>query len=318
MRIVIIGGTGHIGTFLVPRLVSAGYEVVSVSRQKRAPYQSHPAWNLVKQMAMDRVAPDEKKLFGKQILALKPDVVIDMICYTQDQAQDLVEALHGRVQHLLCAGTIWVHGRSGQVPADETQPRRPLGTYGIHKAACESYLLSAARQTGFPVTVLHPGHLVGPGWAPLNPAGNFNPEVFKKLARGEEVILPNLGLETLHHVHADDVAHAFVQAINNRDRVAGESFHIVSERALTLREYAKGVAAWFGQEARLKFLPWEKWKDTASESDARATWDHITHSSNCSIAKARKLMDYQPRYSSLQAVREAVKHLFDNDYAGLQ
>ena len=31
-RIVIIGGSGHIGTYLVPRLVSAGFEVVSVSR----------------------------------------------------------------------------------------------------------------------------------------------------------------------------------------------------------------------------------------------------------------------------------------------
>ncbi len=318
MRIVIIGGTGHVGTFLVPRLISAGHEVVSVSRRKRAPYQSHPAWNLVSQVVMDRVESDEKNLFGEQVLALKPDVVIDMICYTQNQAKDLVEALKGRIQHLLCAGTIWVHGHSEQVPTDETQPRRPLGAYGIHKAACESYLLSVARQTGFPVTILHPGHLVGPGWAPLNPAGNFNPEVFKKLACGEEVILPNLGLETLHHVHADDVAHAFVQAINNRNRVVGESFHIVSGQALTLREYAAGMAAWFGQEVRLKFLPWEKWKDTVSESDARATWDHIAHSSNCSIAKACKLMDYQPRYSSLQAVREAVKHLFDNDYTGLQ
>jgi tetracycline resistance efflux pump len=27
MRVVIIGGTGHVGTFLVPRLVMAGHEV---------------------------------------------------------------------------------------------------------------------------------------------------------------------------------------------------------------------------------------------------------------------------------------------------
>jgi len=34
MRVVIIGGTAHVGTFLVPRVVLAGYEVISVSRQK--------------------------------------------------------------------------------------------------------------------------------------------------------------------------------------------------------------------------------------------------------------------------------------------
>jgi len=36
-------------------------------------------------------------------------------------------------------------------------------------------------------------------------------------------------------------------------------------------------------------------------------WDQIAHSPNCSIAKVRRLLGYyQPRYSSLQAVREAV------------
>jgi nucleoside-diphosphate-sugar epimerase len=31
-RVVIIGGTGHVGTYLVPRLVCAGFEVINVSR----------------------------------------------------------------------------------------------------------------------------------------------------------------------------------------------------------------------------------------------------------------------------------------------
>ena len=28
MRVVVIGGTGHVGTFLIPRLIHEGYEVV--------------------------------------------------------------------------------------------------------------------------------------------------------------------------------------------------------------------------------------------------------------------------------------------------
>ena len=83
----------------------------------------------------------------------------------------------------------------------------------MQKAAIEAYLLDMARRGGLPATVLHPGHIVGPGWAPLNPAGHFNPAVFAQLARGEELALPNLGLETVHHVHADDVAQAFERAI---------------------------------------------------------------------------------------------------------
>ena len=40
MRIVIIGGTGHVGTYLMPRLVEAGHEVVCLSRGQREPYQA--------------------------------------------------------------------------------------------------------------------------------------------------------------------------------------------------------------------------------------------------------------------------------------
>jgi nucleoside-diphosphate-sugar epimerase len=118
-------------------------------------------------------------------------------------------------------------------------------------------------------------------------------------------------METVHHVHAEDVAQSFIKAINNRNNAIGESFHVVSPQALTLRGYATAMAEWFGREAKLKFLPWEKWKHTVSEKDADATWDHIAHSPNCSIEKARKQINYNPRYTSLQAVQEAVKYLLE-------
>jgi nucleoside-diphosphate-sugar epimerase len=56
-------------------------------------------------------------------------------------------------------------------------------------------------------------------------------------------------------------------------------------------------------------MPFEQWRATVSEEDAERTWDHIAHSPNCSIAKAQRLLDYQPRYTSLQAVFESVDWL---------
>jgi len=312
MRVVIIGGSGHVGTYLVPRLVEAGHEIVHISRGQNSPYQAHTAWEHVRQVTADRQAEDQAGIFGKRVLDLHPDAVIDMICFTLDSARQLVEALRGEVQHLLHCGTIWVHGPKVQAPTTEEQPRRPFGEYGIQKAAIEAYLLDQARRAGFPATIIHPGHIVGQGWKPINPAGNLNPEVFAQLARGEELCLPNLGMETLHHVHADDVAQAFMLAVAHHSAAVGESFHVVSPAALTLRGYAEAMAAWFGQPANLGFLPWEEWKKNVSEADAAATWDHITHSPCCSIAKAESLLNYRPRYSSLQAIYEAVTWMIEH------
>jgi nucleoside-diphosphate-sugar epimerase len=312
MRVIIIGGTGHVGTYLVPYLVEAGHEVINLSRQQRKPYRPGPAWKEVRQVNVDRVPEETAGTFGGRVSDLDPDVVIDMICFKLESAGQLVEALRGKVQFFLFCGTIWVHGPSMVVPTTEQQPRRPFGEYGIQKAAIENYLLEQARRNGFPATILHPGHIVGPGWSPVNPAGHTNPVVFEKIARGEELALPNLGLETVHHVHADDVAQIFMKALANWSTAVGESFHAVSPAALTLRGYAESVADWFGQSANLRYLPWEEWRTTVSAEEASGTWDHISHSPNCSIAKAQRLLDYRPRYSSLQAVFESVDWLIQN------
>jgi nucleoside-diphosphate-sugar epimerase len=311
-RVIVIGATGHVGTYLVPRLVEAGHEVVAISRGQAEPYRLHRAWRNVERRQMDREALEKERRFGREIQALKGDVVIDMICFTLESARELAEALSGNVSHFLHTGTIWTHGFSAVVPTPEEAPKRPFGEYGIQKAAIEDYLLEKARLSGFPATLIHPGHIVGPGWTPLNPAGHFNPNVFSTLARGETLVLPNFGLETVHHVHADDVAGLFMSAIANWNASVGESFHAVSEKALTLRGYAEAMAHWFGQESKLEFLPYDKWAEGQPREEAAATWEHIARSPNCSMAKARRVLGFSPRYTSLQAVQEAVEWLIAN------
>ena len=322
MRVLIIGGSGHIGTYLVPRLVESGHEVINVTRGQSKPYLPHAAWSAVQSVIIDRESADKDGTFGAKIAAYKPDVVIDLVCFTPESARQIVEALNGRVQHFLHCGTMWVHGYPTQHPVTEDMPRKPfpkynftvtdidpylLTDYGVQKAAVETYLHEMARRAGFPATILHPGHIVGPGHQPVNPQGNDNLQVFQKLANGAELLLPNLGLETVHHVHGDDVAQAFMLALQNWSVSVGESFHVVSGAALTLRGYAEAIAAWFGQEANLRFVSWDEFCRLVPEHDWSMTWDHIAHSPNGSIAKARKLLGYEPRYTSLQAICECLQ-----------
>jgi len=309
MRVVVIGGSGHIGTYLIPRLISNGHEVINVSRGSHRPYRMSGLWGSVTQVTIDRMIEEKNGTFGKAIRELNPDAVIDLICFTQESGEQLVTGLAGSIQCLLVCGTIWVHGYGTEIPLTEDSPRHPIGDYGIRKAELESFLLREARKNGFPVSILHPGHIVGPGWRPVNPQGNLNLTVFEKLAHGEELVLPNNGLETLHHVHADDVAQSFMRALASFSTARGEAFHIVSEQALTLRGYAEAVASWFGRRANLSFVPWHALKEMLNPEDAAETADHIFHSPSVSIEKAKRLLGYRPRYSSLEAIRESLEWL---------
>lgn len=311
MRVVLIGGSGHIGSYLVPRLLESGAEVVNVTRGRSAPYSDQPAWRAVRSVTADRDMQEKDGSFGDTIRALKGDVVIDMICFTPASARHLADVLAGHVQQFIHIGTIWVHGPSAVVPTTEAGPRHPFGDYGVQKAAIEADLIGQARRTGFPATILHPGHIVGRGWAPLNPAGHFNPAVFGTLARGEPLALPNFGLETVHHVHADDVAQLIIRAMAHWSVAVGEAFHAVSPAALTLRGYAEAMFAWFGHDPSLTFQSWPAWSAAQAEEEAATTYDHIARSPNCSIAKAERLLGYAPRYTSLEGVKDAVASLIE-------
>ena len=308
MRVVVIGATGHVGTHLVPRLVEAGHEVVALSRGERQPYHPHPAWERVERVVADREAEDAAGTFGERVAALGADAVVDLVCFTPASARALVAALRPRGTFLLHCGTIWVHGPAAASPLREDDPREPFGDYGTQKAAIEELLLAETRGGGLPTTVLHPGHISGAGWPVITPLGNLDPDVWHRLATGRQLLVPGLGLETLHHVHADDVAQGFELALAAPRAAAGESFHVVSERALTVRGFARAAAGWFGREADLRPVSWEEFRAAAGEH-ADASWEHLSRSHSASTRKARELLGYRPRRSSLEAAREAVDDL---------
>jgi nucleoside-diphosphate-sugar epimerase len=316
--VVVIGATGHIGTYLVPRLVRAGHEVVAVSRGEREPYHEAVEWESVQRVVADRAAEEAAGSFGGRIAALEPDAVVDLICFTPESAEHLVDALRPARPLLVHCGTIWVHGRTARVPVTEDEPRTAFGEYGTGKVAIEALLHRETLAGGVPSVVLHPGHICGPGWPVITPVGNLDADVWRQLAAGEPVAMPALGLGVLGHVHADDVAQAFELALTRPDAIGG-SFHVVAEQAMTCRGLAEGAAAWFGRAAVLDLVDWDEFERRVGPEHAGATLDHIDRSITASIERSREILGYAPRYSSLDALHESVHWLAEHgrvDVAG--
>jgi nucleoside-diphosphate-sugar epimerase len=289
--------------------VRDGHQVIAVSRGVRQPYHTSAEWEAIEPVIIDRVSAEREGSFGETIARLRADAVVDLTCFDPDSAMHLVDALRDRVDAFVHCGTLWVHGVPLERPYDEAVPRHPFGDYGIRKAHIERLLLEAATN-GFPAIVLHPGHITGPGWVPINPAGHLDRRVFDALANGERVTLADDGLATLQHVHADDVAQAFARAIANRETATGQAFHVAAAEPVTMRAYAEAVASWFGREAVLDYLPWDAWRLTVSERDVELTRDHMLHSPCASISKARTMLGFEPRFSALTAVRDALTAMY--------
>jgi len=313
MRIVVIGGSGHIGTFLIPRLIRAGHDVINISRGRRSSYLDDPTWQNVRHVAADRAVEDRDGTFPNRVAGLDPDVVIDLICFTLDSATALVERLRGETGHLVYCGSTWRCGPSLKVPITEDNGAPPIGEYGIAKAATVQMLREETRSGGLVTTSLHPGHIVGPGWHPIGPLGNIDATLWHKLSAGGPIDVPGIGAEFMHHVHADDVAQAFEAAVVHRDAAAGEDFNIVAPSALNVRGYAQIAASWFGQAADLRSVTWDEFRRSSNAEAAQSSWDHLVRSHYFSTDKARTLLGYIPQYEPEDAVLESVRWLIDHE-----
>lgn len=301
MRTVVIGGTGHIGTYLVPSLVRAGHDTVVISRGSRRPYREDPLWSEVEMVTCDRDAAESDGEFGMLVAGLGADAVVDLTCFTVDQARQLVEELDG--QHLVHTGSIWSYGPSTIVPTTEDAPKHPYGDYGVGKLEIERYLMGQERVRA---SVVHPGHISGPGWMPIGPAGNVDPAVIDALRADGSCVLPDRGLETIQHVHAEDVAGLHQACLEQPGAATGESFNSVCTEALTLRGYAELVARHFGHELRLELVPWAEFVERVSPEDAQTTLEHIGRAPMFSMDKARALLGFVPQHHVTDTVLEAV------------
>ena len=312
MRVVVIGGTGHIGSFLVPRLVRAGHQVVSMSRGTAAPYVDQPEWDEVERLIADRESDDGDGVFADRIAGLGADTVVDLLCFTVPSAQALVDGLRGRDAHLITCGSIWRAGPSVRVPIDEDDFPAPAGEYGIAKDAIARLLATESRSGELLTTSLHPGHISGPGWPPIGPTGNVDPTVWWALSAGEPLRIPGIGAETMAHVHADDVAQAFALAVAARETVNGKDFFVTAADALNVRGYAEFGASWFGQTAQLETVTWPQFWESTETDHARTSWEHLWRCQVFSIAKAQRMLGYSPEHTAGETVLDAVRAWVDS------
>jgi nucleoside-diphosphate-sugar epimerase len=287
--------------------------VINLTRGARSPYIDDEVWSEVEQVAVDREAEDAAGTFGKRVAALEADVVVDMICFTPDSAAALVKELRGHSGHLIHCGTIWRYGPSVKQPMREDDTSPPIGEYGTQKAAIAELLAAETASGGLITTVLQPGHISGPGWTPIGPLGNLDPGVWYALSAGQEIAVPGLGTELMHHVHADDVAQAFQLAVEHRDAAAGESFNVVAPSALTARGFLAIVAGWFGQTAKIRSVTWAEFRSGTTAEFADASWGHLSRSQYASIEKARTLLGYAPAFEPEAAVLDGIRWLIDHD-----
>ena len=317
MKVLVVGGTGHIGSYLTPRLIRNGFDVTVTARVDSPKYVlPDMGWDKVNWLLCNKREEENSGAWAERLAGIDVDAVIDLISYTPEQNNIIVEAFKGRISHFINCGSIWAYGPSLRVPHLEHYPRQPLSEYGKNKTAIEKDLMALHSSENFPATVIHPGHISGKRWLPIDPQGAIDgTEIYQKLATGEEVKLPERGSVPMHHVHGDDVAQVFQLALQRPADAIGQVFSAVSPYAMTMKGCCRAVAGIFGMEPNINYCSLEDLKNHPSYNCIKG---HIEESVVASCEKAERLLAYCPRYTTEDIYAECIEYMIESGQLKLE
>jgi nucleoside-diphosphate-sugar epimerase len=302
MKVFVAGATGAMGKQLVPRLRSAGHEVVGMTRteSKRAIVRELGATPVV----ADALDPDQ---VAAALLEAQPDVVVHQL--TAIGAVDIRHfdrdfALTNRLRtagtdHLLAAGreagvgrfiaqsyTSWPYARTGGPVKSEDDPLDPAPAREMRESFAairhlEASVTSADWTEGI---VLRYGAFYGPGTS-VAPGG----EQFE-MVRNRKFPLIGDGAAVWSFIHIADAAEATVEAVAHGKRGI---YNVVDDDPAPVAEWLPALAHQLGA-ARPRRVP----RFVARLFAGEAAVVMMTEARGASNAKAKRELGWEPRHPS--------------------
>jgi nucleoside-diphosphate-sugar epimerase len=311
MRLLVIGGTGFIGPYVVRRFIEGGHAVWVFHRgETEAELPSE-----VNHISGDR---GELASLESEFKNVGPDVVLDMICHTEREAATLVAAIERVCGRLVVASSMDVYRSYGRLvgleqgppdsqPIDEGSPLRE--SRYPHRAISKSPQDFAATYDKIPVertvsdavklraTILRLPAVYGPG-------DKYHRafEYLKRMDDGrDKIILEEARARWLWtRGYVENVADAVALAVTD-ERAAGRVYNIGEPDALTEAAWVRSIGQAANWRGEVVVLPNEK-----MPAHLAAPYS-FEHHMQCDTSRIRRELGYNERVSRDEAMRKTIE-----------
>ncbi|WP_203137356.1 SDR family oxidoreductase [Microbacterium sp. JZ31] len=239
MRILIIGGTGNISSYVTTLAVERGHDVTLLNRG------NSDLPDGVRGLVGDAGDADSiASAIGDETF----DVVANFRSFSPQQVTDDIRIFGGRTaQYLYISSASAYQKPIAQLPIVESTPlRNPFWQYSRDKIASEDLLVAAYRDSGFPMTIVRPSHTYGPSLIPLEGAWT----TLQRMIEGRPIVVHGDGTSWWTLTHSRDFARAFVGLFGNPHAI-GQAVHITSDESLTWDEIARLLGRALGVEPEI-------------------------------------------------------------------
>lgn len=308
MKILITGATGFTGGVLARKLVLQGYDIrVLVRDRSRLTLPRAAEVDVIEGDITDRGKLKESvrgvsKVF--HIAALFRQAGVPNRLYREVNAKapgELVRlSAEAGVERFVHCSTVGVHGHIQEPPANEEYRFAPGDIYQRTKLEGELQVMQFHHETGYPVSVVRPGPIYGPGDLRLL-------KLFKLASMPLPVILGN-GNIYYNMVHVEDLADLFILASEKKEAV-GQVFLGAGSENIFLNDIINIIARQLGRRPWKIHVPAGPFQLAGTFCEKicaplgitppiyRRRVDFFTKSRAFNIDKARNILGYDPRFN---------------------
>lgn len=193
------------------------------------------------------------------------------------------------VQRFIYTSSSFVYGHFQYDPADENHLTHPIDIYGGTKLSCEILTKSYSERFGVEYTIIRPSAVYGPTDSNRRVSQIF----IENALNGQPLNLHNGGKDKVDFTYVTDAAHGFVLAALS-PKAKNETFNITAGQGRSAKEFAQILNKLIPGGVKTIVQP------TNEKKPIRGSLD---------ISKAKNLLDYKPKYSLEDGLKEYVEYI---------
>ncbi len=243
MKVLVIGGTGYIGSHTVEELRRRGHHV-SVFARGQTRSRSVENAELIKGDRHNSEDLERLRSHGFE-------AVIDINAYIREETQAVIKTFDGLISRFVHLSTLSVYQLSSEMPLVESDPivTDPNASYAYNKAECERALRWAHTKSEFPFVSIRPGVVFGP--RDDKSRENY---YLKRLIANDAVIIPDTGALPIPSVYVKDLASVLADALAAKD-ISGSAYHVLQSELVTVDDHISNIARLVGAQADIAHIP---------------------------------------------------------------
>lgn len=300
MKILIIGGTGTISTYVTELALKKGLDVTLLNRGNS---------DLFKDVKKINVDINNEKEAKKALENYSFDVVVNFIVFNKSQAERDIRLFANKTKQyvFISSASCYQKPPASPIITENTPLENPYWDYSTDKIKCEQLFLEAYKQNSFPITIIRPSHTYCKRNVPVAFHGNGGSwTVLKRMIEGKPVIMPGDGSSLWAVTHSKHFAVGFIAVLGNKNAI-GEAYHITSDELLTWNNIHQTIADCLGVD----FKPYYVTSSFLIELMPSCKGGLLGDKTNSVIFDNSKIKKLAPDFNTTISFKEGAKQAVD-------